>query len=346
VTCDPLVCFGRWEGLTEKDRRTATVSDTCGWTTAKTLDDFAVLCCPVPHLELLSDPGSFSLNQRPRRIGPVTLVDLVATSDASLDSGEQCSGYRINFVLSGHLETVHRGSSVNAGAGTVAVYPPQGRARARWGGGSRMLAVKIDSDAVDDALSDALGHRLTSPPDFAHVMPTDAPFTRSWVTMVLMLARELVRPGNLLNQPMVGLPIADSVVRGFLLAADHADRGRIAAHAGQAPPRAIRVAIDILEAEAHLPTTVSSLAARCHVSARSLQEGFRTHLGIPPMAYLREVRLRRAHETLRRSDPSVVTVASVAYDWAFTNLGRFAAAYAERYGELPSDTLRRSIVPR
>jgi transcriptional regulator GlxA family with amidase domain len=64
------------------------------------------------------------------------------------------------------------------------------------------------------------------------------------------------------------------------------------------------------------------------------------------MTYLREVRLRRAHETLRRSDPSVVTVASVAYDWAFTNLGRFAAAYAERYGELPSDTLRRSVVPR
>jgi transcriptional regulator GlxA family with amidase domain len=59
--------------------------------------------------------------------------------------------------------------------------------------------------------------------------------------------------------------------------------------------------------------TVSSPAARCHVSARSLQEGFRIHLGISPMTYLREVRLRRAHETLRRSDPSVVTVASVAH---------------------------------
>jgi hypothetical protein len=67
-------------------------------------------------------------------------------------------------------------------------------------------------------------------------MPTNAAFTRDWVAVVLMLAQQLVRPDSLLNQPMVGLPIADSVVRRFLLAADHADRKSIAADAGQAPP--------------------------------------------------------------------------------------------------------------
>lgn len=61
-----------------------------------------------------------------------------------------------------------------------------------------------------------------------------------------------------------------------------------------------------------------------------------------PMSYLREVRLRRAHQTLLASDPSVVTVASVAFDWGFTNLGRFAAAHAGRYNEQPAKTLRRS----
>jgi transcriptional regulator GlxA family with amidase domain len=45
---------------------------------------------------------------------------------------------------------------------------------------------------------------------------------------------------------------------------------------------------------------------------------------------------------LVESDPSVVTVASVAYDWGFTNLGRFAAAHAARYREPPAKTLRRT----
>jgi transcriptional regulator GlxA family with amidase domain len=75
---------------------------------------------------------------------------------------------------------------------------------------------------------------------------------------------------------------------------------------------------------------------------RSLQQGFKRHLGMSPMSYLREVWLRRAHQTLLTADPSVVTVASVAYDWGFTNLGRFAAAHAARYSEPPAKTLRRT----
>jgi transcriptional regulator GlxA family with amidase domain len=108
------------------------------------------------------------------------------------------------------------------------------------------------------------------------------------------------------------------------------------------PPRAVRTAIDVIEAEAHLPLTLSSIAARSQVSVRSLQQGFKRHLDTTPMAYLREVRLLRAHQSLIESDPSVVTVASVAYDWGFTNLGRFAAAHAARYREPPVKTLRRT----
>lgn len=279
-------------------------------------------------------------------MGPITFVDLVANSDVSLDSGEQCSGYRINFVRSGYLEATHRGSSLHGGPGSVSVYQPQGHALARWTAGSQMLALKIDSDAVDDALGDALGRRLTSQPDFAPAMQTNAAPARSWMNMVLTFKEQLFRPDSLLNHPMVGLPIVDSLVRGFLLAADHSLCDAVAADAGQAPPPAVRAAIDILEQEAHLPITVSSLAARSHVSVRSLQEGFRSHLGVSPMTYLREVRLRRAHQTLLESDPSEVTVASVAHRWGFTNLGRFAALHAERYGEVPSVTLYRSIFRR
>jgi AraC-like DNA-binding protein len=279
-------------------------------------------------------------------MGPITFVDLVANSDVILDSGEECSGYRINFVRSGRLEAVHRGSSLCGGPGTVFVYQPQGHALARWTAGSRMLALKIDSGAVDDALSDALGRRVTSQPDFAPAMSTNAALARSWMSLVSMVEEQLLCPHSLLNRPMVGLPIADSLVRGFLLAADHSLRDSIAADGRPALPRAVRAAIDILEHEAHLPITVSSLAARSHVSVRSLQASFRSHLGVSPITYLREVRLRRAHQTLLKSDPSEVTVASVAHAWGFTHLGRFAALHAERYGEAPSATLYRSTFRR
>jgi transcriptional regulator GlxA family with amidase domain len=60
------------------------------------------------------------------------------------------------------------------------------------------------------------------------------------------------------------------------------------------------------------------------------------------MAHLREVRLRRARETLLQSGSSAATVASIAHNWGFNNLGRFAAVYSARYQEAPATTLRRN----
>ena len=337
-------CVPRKAGKADRvmDRWTANAWDTGAWTPAKTLDDFAVLCCQEPHLELLSDPNSVSLTQRAVRMGSITLCEFVASSDVLMDSGEHCSGYRVNVVQSGHLESTHKGSSLCAGPGAVAVYQPEGHAAARWAAGSRMLAVKIDRCAVDDALSDALGRQVTSQPDFTPIMPIDAAPTRSWINMLMLFKEQLFRRDNLLNHPMVGMPFVDSLVRGFLVAADHSLRNAtVGSDPVQLPPRTIGAAIEIIEEEAHLPMTVSSLAARTHVSVRSLQLGFHDYLGVSPMTYLREVRLRRAHETLLESDPSSATVAAIAYHWGFTNLGRFAAAHAGRYGEPPSETLHR-----
>ncbi|MGE2816956.1 AraC family transcriptional regulator [Mycobacterium heidelbergense] len=328
------------------DRQPASASDTRVWTTTKSLDDFAVLCCKETHLKLRSDPHSFSLTQRTGRMGPIAFSEFVAGSDVLVDSGEHCSGYRVNVVRSGRLESIHRGSSMRAGAGTVAVYQPEGYSAARWAAGSRMLGVTIDRGAVDNALNDALGRQVKSQVDFTPITPIDVLPTGSWVNLLMLFTDQFCRPDSLLNQPLVAMPFVDSVVRGLLLAIDHPHREAVATGTGQAPPRTIRAAMDIIEAEADLPTTVSSLAARSHVSVRSLQEGFRSHLGMSPMAYLREVRLRRAHQTLIESDPLDITVASVAYRWGFNNLGRFAATHADRYGEVPSVTLNRRKIPR
>jgi len=82
------------------------------------------------------------------------------------------------------------------------------------------------------------------------------------------------------------------------------------------------------------PHTSASLAALAGVSVRTLQDGFRQHVGVPPMVYLRRLRLTRAHDDLRTG--RAATVAEAAQKWGFSHLGRFAAAYRAKYGALPS----------
>jgi AraC-like DNA-binding protein len=313
------------------------------WTPDCDFDQFVELCgCGLPHLRLMTDPDSFSTSLRGGRLGPAALKDAVVNADASIDCGEECEAYRVFVVRSGRAAGAHSGKFAGGGAGSAAVYPPEGLAGLEWEAGTEILLFKMERSAVEEALSDALGRPVTSQPDFAPLMPTNTAAARSWLNMVMVFAEQFFDPDGLVHQPLVGLPFVDSLVRGFLLAADHSQRNALVGQPGSVKPRAIQTAIDVIEGEAHLPLTLSAIAARSQVSVRSLQLGFKRHVGTSPMSYLREVRLRRAHQTLLESDPSAVTVASVAFDWGFTNLGRFAAAHAARYREQPAKTLRRS----
>jgi AraC-like DNA-binding protein len=322
---------------------TAKISDAHIRKPVHDFDHFVELCgCDRPHLNLLTDPDLFSSTQRSGRMGAVHIQDAIFDADTSIDCGEVCSSYRVFLVRSGRARGAHRGLPAGGGAGTAAVYAPEGVSALQWDANTEILLFKMARYAVEDALGDALGRQLASQPDFAPLLPIHSASAQSWLNMLGLFAEQFFHPHSLIHQPLVGMPFVDSLVHGFLLAAEHSLRSALTEDLRPVAPRAIRTAIDVIEAEAQLPLTLSSIAARSQVSVRSLQQGFKHHLGMSPMSYLREVRLRRAHQTLIESDPSIVTVASVAYDWGFTNLGRFAAAHADRYREPPAKTLRRT----
>ncbi|RNE62256.1 helix-turn-helix transcriptional regulator [Cryobacterium tepidiphilum] len=103
----------------------------------------------------------------------------------------------------------------------------------------------------------------------------------------------------------------------------------------------VRLAVEYIHEYAHLPLAVAQIAEIAGLSVRALQESFQRTLGMSPMAHLRLVRLERAHEDLLAGAPPATTVGDIARRWGFAHLGRFSAAYGERFGEHPRDTLRR-----
>ncbi|WP_158290230.1 AraC family transcriptional regulator [Ramlibacter sp. WS9] len=109
---------------------------------------------------------------------------------------------------------------------------------------------------------------------------------------------------------------------------------------GSEAPRgsAVERAIDYIQANAGADVTLADVAAAAGVGARALTSGFEKKLGISPMRYLQQCRLERARADLLDARASVT---EIAYRWGFGNLGDFAARYRERFGEKPSETLRR-----
>jgi len=65
-------------------------------------------------------------------------------------------------------------------------------------------------------------------------------------------------------------------------------------------------------------------------------------LGMGPVKYYQLRRLNMVRSALQRASPETASVAAIARDHYFLELGRFAVAYRTLFGETPSSTLRRA----
>jgi AraC-like DNA-binding protein len=96
---------------------------------------------------------------------------------------------------------------------------------------------------------------------------------------------------------------------------------------------------DYIEATGLRPVHISEICSEVHVSRRTLHRAFNDVIGIGPVAFLRCRRLCCVHSILRSSDPATTTIADVATDQGFLNLGRFSGYYHSLFDEYPSETL-------
>ncbi|ARC58374.1 HTH-type transcriptional activator RhaS [Frondihabitans sp. 762G35] len=178
---------------------------------------------------------------------------------------------------------------------------------------------------------------LAGPLDFAHAVVPEVEALRRWRSTVTMVARTVIgqEPTPLLLSEAKRLA-ATTLLDTF-------------AHGGTPIPPAVllprngrlRVAVEYIHAHAHLPISSGTVAEAAGLSVRGLQSAFASQLDTTPNAYLRDVRLDHVHADLLALESREATVTDVAARWGFAHLGRFAAAYAARFGERPAETLRR-----
>jgi AraC-like DNA-binding protein len=101
---------------------------------------------------------------------------------------------------------------------------------------------------------------------------------------------------------------------------------------------------DALAAHADPRLSLHALCSAIDVPERTLRACCNEFLGMSPTRYHLLRRLNLARSALRRADPETTSVAEIARNHQFQELGRFAVAYRTVFGEMPSFTLRSSRI--
>jgi transcriptional regulator GlxA family with amidase domain len=104
---------------------------------------------------------------------------------------------------------------------------------------------------------------------------------------------------------------------------------------------AVRRVEEFIEANWDKPIDIEAMVAVANVSARSLFRQFKRDRGYSPADFAKRVRLDRAREMLEHSSERTAVI-QVALKCGFQNPGHFARDFRLTFGELPSETLKRS----
>lgn len=200
--------------------------------------------------------------------------------------------------------------------------------------------VRTERAALERPLAQWLDRELPEPLRFHFPIHADVEPGRSWWGLVEHLW-SVAENGMLFKSPIL-IDEVERVSKTLLLTLQPHNYTE-ALSKGQSPaaPYYVRRAEEYVYAHAGQVITMRDLVEVSGVSARSLHEGFRRFRGTTPIAFIRWLRLDRAHCDLLEAEPGSTTIAAIAAKYGFSHLGHFAGAYRRKYGETPSATLAR-----
>jgi len=274
-------------------------------------------------------------------IRDVTLGYLEFSTPVVLEVQQLTDDHLVIVPASGTSTITNRGVTVDASP-VVAVVPQPGTPMTlSCDDDAAHLVVRIAQSALQVHLSRLIGRTPERPLEFDLRFDISGGDASRWNFAVQMLHAELFDPQSLLLQGVGAGQLEEFVMSSLLysLRSNYTDQLTGQSYATH---RAVRVGCDFIDRNLADPITVDDIADAAGVSVRTIQNLFAQQLGQTPTSYLKNERLERARSDLADAPGgSNVKVTDVALRWGFSHLGRFATAYRARFGESPSQTLRR-----
>lgn len=257
-------------------------------------------------------------------------------ASARVDPGD-LDAYHVNVPIRGSVISECGEQSTIASPTVAAVFSPgQRTVLPVWDADAAQLCIKFDRHAVEREAADLLRRPGERTINFRLAFPIDAGAGQRWLSILSTLL-DFAKTSTTSADAYVVESLERSLICGLLVSQEHSLTKELN---GDVDRRISRTALDpvieAMESAPDKPLTLADLSRLSGLSARSVQYAFQEEFGITPMRYLRRVRLDRAREDLRQGNG---TVAEIASYWGFSNLGRFAHAYKEQFGEFPSATL-------
>lgn len=282
--------------------------------------------------------AGFHAVHRSARGGDCSLNFVSYGAEVEIDPGELSRFFLLQVPLSGS-------SVVRCGAETVLSSPdrlatlvsPTLPTRMRWSDNCDKLIVLIDRQAMQRT-ADAVAGRPVGTLEFNAAVDVSGLVGRLLLNHVRLMAEAIETDDGTHGDYLAHL--GQGLASLLVTALPHSQRAVTGRPALPATSRAVSRAEEWVRANIARPFSVADIAEAADSSLRALQEGMRRERGTTLTGMVESIRLERFHAALCDARETA-SVTEIAGQVGLGHLGRAAAAYRRRYGETPSQTLRR-----
>jgi AraC-like DNA-binding protein len=278
---------------------------------------------------------------RVARLGAVELNSIRFGGEIMVNAPHFPDYYLLQFMLAGSCRVTQEGCSYDMPAGSVAVINPCQPFTKRWTVTGRQILVRIERNLLEREFRTWTGRNPAGRIKFDQSRVVGMEASRGLTHVVGMLCEVLREGASSFDHPLVRNRIAAALTSALLAELPHNHSGIFVARESPIAPASVRRAERFMDENAAKTIGLSDLARAAGASPRALQMAFRRFRATTPMGHLRTLRLELARGELARMGATGGSVTSIANTYGFGSLSRFAADYKARFGESPSETLRR-----
>ncbi|MBA1245553.1 AraC family transcriptional regulator [Pseudomonas japonica] len=298
-----------------------------------------------PHSLFSSHPDQISFRHCARvfRSYATTLGTMEYGADVRIgvESSDHLDSYSLSLPFAGEQELVYLGNRIQSNRNVGVIVSPFHSQELSMAGDCKKISVLIPRVTMRLALEEILQRPVEIPINFDPVMDGQSGASASWWRLAAHFVSEQECGGALFDQTLFSRDIEASLVRGLILAQNNNYTAEIQeCMLGKLPSYLLR-AKEFIHANAREDLRLEDIEAAAGVSRFKLFDGFRKHMGMSPMAYLKKLRLSEVRKQLLKGGRGI-NISTVATEWGFNHLGRFASEYKKLFNEMPSATMHRN----
>jgi len=260
-------------------------------------------------------------------------VEVVVPTD------RQAVGFWLQFPVRGQFEIASRGGSTTGAPGQGVISGPTGHANRSQARSARINLV-IAKGVMEGQLGSLLGDSRNRTLEFVPKIDFTAGHGRGFAAHLLTAVSDIEQDGSLLRHPVTASMFEQFMMTALLLSHPHNYSETLQRLDKTIAPRDVRRAIDYIEAHLDTSITIADIVQATGVAGRTLFKHFRAFKGVSPIRYAQNARFHQVRQVLLRAEPEE-SVTDIAMRLGFAHMGRFSIEYRQRFGESPSQTLKR-----